>query len=70
MTAAWKGSRALFGKFFAPMMQGTISNSQISCHLDLRLPTFLHSLHRFQFEFLGKGPLLFRHDVFSSETLF
>src|SRR5690349_1334052 len=51
-------------------MQSTIRNAQLACHLRLGFATPLHQLHRFQFEFLGKGPLFLWHAGLPSETLF
>ncbi len=70
MTTAWERLRASFGIFLTPVVQGAIGNAQITCDLGLRFPAPLHSLHRFQLEFLRKGALFFWHDALPLETLF
>jgi len=42
MPTAWKRLGTRFGEFFAPMMQGTVSNPKVAGNLRLRFPTLVH----------------------------
>lgn len=70
MPTADKGLLTLIRKELAPVMQWTLGNAQLARHLRLRFSTPVEQLHRFQFEFLSKGPLLLWHAALPLETLF
>jgi len=70
MSTADKGLLALIRQLLAPVVQRTSGNAQLARDLRLRFSTPLDSLHRFQFEFLGKRPQFFWHAALPLETLF
>src|SRR6266566_951810 len=51
----------MLGDQFAPVMQGTIDDPQITGHLGNALPARLHEAYRLLFKLLRKRSLVFRH---------
>lgn len=59
-----------FRELLAPMMQRTISNSQVSRNLCLWLAALLDKLNGFLFEFLREDSLILWHDYLPLDALF
>src|SRR5260370_41947464 len=64
MSASRKSLFSLLREQFTPMVQGTVSNSQVACNMRKWFLTGLCQLHCFYFKFSCKGALCLLHGPF------